>query len=119
MLDSVRRHVDQHVPAEDSIFIAPTTAMLYPVLRKETPVRSDFLVFPETDEAQEQIIQDLDTKHVRWALIDDLALDGRDDLRFRNTHPMVWNYIESYFETMPSTGIGEGRQLFRRVRHSG
>jgi len=119
MLDSLRLRVDQLVPAEDSIFIAPMTATLYPVLKRETPVRSDFLVYPEADAAQKQIIQDLESKPVRWALIDDVALDGRDELRFRNTHPLVWSYIESCFKTIPVVDIGQGRQLFRRVKHGG
>ena len=118
VLDRLTHYVEQHVAPKDPIFIAPITATLYPLLKKETPVRSDFLVYPETAETQEEIIRDLETRHVHWALIDDIALDGRDDLRFRNTHPLVWKYIETYFEIMPAVGIGEVRQLFRRVGHT-
>ena len=41
----------------------------------------------------------------------DAALDGRDELRFRNTHPLVQRYIEQNYKAAPDSTIA-GIQLY-------
>ncbi|QLC22270.1 hypothetical protein HFP51_08830 [Parasphingopyxis sp. CP4] len=100
---------------EDGIFVAPMAAMMYPILDLQTPVRSDFMHFPEGDAIQESVIADLEDQAVTWALIQDHALDGRDELRFRNTHRLVWRYLCDRFEIVEVPGLGRNWQLMKRI----
>ena len=38
-----------------------------------------------------------------FAFVFDLALDGHDHLRFRNTHPLIYRYIQDNFEQLPES----------------
>ena len=58
--------------------------------------------------------EELESKNVRWAIIDDGMLDNREDLRFRNTHPEVWRYIEKNFKPVTVRGLRENQTLFKR-----
>ena len=46
-----------------------------------------------------------------FLLVMDAALDGRDELRFRNTHPLVQRYIEQNYKAVPDSTIA-GIQLY-------
>jgi hypothetical protein len=35
-----------------------------------------------------------------FALVFDLPLDGREELRFKNTHPLIHQYVQDNFEPM-------------------
>jgi len=39
---------------------------------------------------------------IRFVILQDVAVDGRDDLRFRNTHPLMQRYIDERFERVQS-----------------
>ena len=49
------------------------------------------------------MISELKTHNVQWVILGDIALDGRDDLRFRNTHNLLWQYLmESFKPVFPN-----------------
>lgn len=116
LLRTLQEFVSANIAPEETIFIAPLLTTLYPVLKKKTPVRSDYMLFPESETAQHEIVGDLEKNLVNWALIQDAPQDGRDELRFRNTHALVWSYIEAQFEPLSIKGIGSTRQMYRRTR---
>lgn len=113
-VDGIRALVKKHLAAAEGLFIAPSSAMLYPILQIETPVRSDFMLFPETQSAQNEIIGDLEKNRVNWALTRDHAQDQRDELRFRNTHAKVWAYLDDNFERMHTDGLDAEWDFWRR-----
>lgn len=47
-----------------------------------------------------------------FVLVIDLALDGRDELRFRNTSPEIYRYIEDNFERI-AVSPNPAYQFFR------
>ncbi len=113
-IDAVRRLVDQHVAADDGLFIAPHSPGLYPILQRESPVYNSYMLFPETKVKQEKIIQNLIKHKVNWAILTDIALDGRDELRFRHTHSLVWEYLMINFEPMETPNLPSNEQFLRR-----
>jgi len=114
LLTHLKNAVEKHLHPDDSILIAPFTPGLYPILRKETPVRSDYLLHPEPTSFQNELIQDLEANHVNWALIQDHPLDGRDELRFKNTHAVLWDYLSAHFSASEIDGLGSGWRLLKR-----
>jgi hypothetical protein len=60
------------------------------------------------------IISDLIEHNVNWVILADVPLDGRDELRFRHTHPLVWQYIVTAFEPIEASGLPHNQKLFHR-----
>lgn len=114
LLTRVRELVAENLRPGDSIFIAPITPALYPILQVQTPLRSDFLLHRETEQVQKEAIQELESNHVNWALIQDLPLDGRDDLRFQNSHAVMWDYFCAHFTAYETGGLGSDWQFLKR-----
>jgi len=113
-LERLRTVMTQHVIDTEGIFIAPHAPGLYCVLQKDSPVWQTYFIFPEQAEDEEIMIEALRTKKIRWALVGDVALDGREELRFRHTHTLVWQYVRQEFEPVEVEGLPLHYQLFRR-----
>jgi hypothetical protein len=44
------------------------------------------------------MIQQLKDQHVSVIMLaGEAAVDGREDLKFRNTHPQLWQYIQNHY----------------------
>ncbi|WP_040950992.1 hypothetical protein [Gorillibacterium massiliense] len=84
----------------ENLFIAPHTPALYPILNLKAPLWDIYLLFPETEDRQRKQIQELKQNNVALVILGDIALDGRDDLRFRNTHPILWEYLNNNYKAI-------------------
>ena len=71
-----------------------------------------YFLFPETKERQKQIIEELDKKNVNWVILGDVPLDNRDELRFKNTHALVWQQLMQNFEVVET--LPYNHQLLHR-----
>lgn len=60
------------------------------------------------------MIEEMDREHVVWVLLEDVGADWRDDLRFRNTHRLMWEHIVHEFDVIPTEGLPPSYVLFRR-----
>ena len=100
--------------SDDSVFIAPRLPAYYPIMLRSAPVKEIYLTRKGSQEMQEAMREELESKNVRWAIIDDGMLDNREELRFRNTHPDVWRYIEENFKPVTVRGLRENQTLFKR-----
>ena len=119
-LDAVRSFVDATLDPEEPLFATPVLPGLYPTLGRRSPVYNTYPVYPETEEGQSRVIAELEAAGVRCALLVDLALDGREELRYRNTHPRVWQFLETEFDPVTVPGLPEGQQMYlRRASRSG
>jgi hypothetical protein len=98
---------------DEGFLIAPQTPALYPILNRLSPVWQVTYVFPLAEWRQQQMIADLERKRVNWVLLQDVPTDGRDELRFRYTHRLVWEYITKNFEVVPE-GLEADFSLFKR-----
>lgn len=85
--------------AEVGAFMAvPTLAWIYPVLRIDAPNYDIFPIHPATRSEQLRMIREIETEGVATVLVDVTALDNDDSLRFRATHPLVWDHLMATFE---------------------
>ncbi len=67
-----------------------------------------YFIFPATEERQEKMIRSLTNKEVNWAIVSNQPMDGREELRFSATHPLLWNY--SAGEVSPGRTVAASRQ---------
>jgi len=110
-IDTVKQLVAQHVGTNEEMLIVPHSPGLYAILKLKSPIRDTYLLVSKTIEIQEIFIQDLTKNRVNWVLIGDIALDGRDDLRFRHTHPLLWKYIMTNFESTETAKLPDNQQF--------
>ena len=105
---------DQRVKPDESILLAPHIPMLYPILERRSPIWDLYLLFPETPAREQEIISELQQTQTNWVILGDIALDGRDELRFKNTHPLTWQSFSDTFEAVPTDRLPENYQFLHR-----
>ena len=97
----------------DGLFAAPAYPALYALLGADAPVYDTFCLYPADNAAQQEMVQGIE-RSAATALVSDAPVDGRDELRFSRTHPLVWAYLSEHFERRETQGVGTAVTLFVR-----
>ena len=84
------------------------------MLQRKPAVYDIFSVYPATEEEENAMIDQLSKQPVSFALINNSQLDAREDLRFSNTHPKVWQYLNQTFTQLQEEGIPAEHVAFVR-----
>ena len=114
IIRSVMKIDRERVGPDQPLLIAPHWTTFYPILERKAPLWDIYFLFKETEKRQRQMIAELEEKAVDWAILGDVALDGREDLRFRNTHHLVWEHLMDDFEPVQAEGLPGNYQLLKR-----
>jgi hypothetical protein len=109
----LRRLKADFAPAGQSVFVAPLWPGAYALLGTKSPTWEIYMLSPKTAGFQRQEIARLAAARPAFALIIDYPLDGREELRYRNTHPLIEQYIESNFELVKSITTNPVLQVYR------
>ncbi len=72
----------------------------YPLLGRKSPMWEIYAIFPRSEGFQQMEIERIKAANPGFVLIFDFPLDGREALRFRNTHPLIHQYILDNFELL-------------------
>jgi len=115
-IDGVKDAVARHLDREDRILVVPYWPGFYPILEKTSPLWELYFLFPDSEERQLEKIAALEEKKVGWVFMGEEVVLRADGLSFRDTHPLLWEYIENHF-TAVSQGKGGvfGWMLMKRV----
>jgi hypothetical protein len=97
IIDTVKRATAYHVGAAP-LLVIPLWPGMYPILGKPAPLWEVYSLFPEPDARQRESIARLRRLGVDWVLVADVVPDPREDLRFRNTHPVLWEHFRADFD---------------------
>ena len=92
-IDLLRKLAATYAPAGETFIAAPFWPGAYAVLGRKAPMWEIYALFPASVADEQAEILRLKAANPRFAIILDLALDGRDELRFRTTHPLIYKYI--------------------------
>ena len=114
VIDTVSQINNQLVQQNEELLIAPHWPTLYPILQRKSPLWDIYFLFPETKDRQKQMIEELRHKNVNWIIIGDIPLDGRNELRFKNTHPLLWQHFLKDFEVIKTNSLPNNYQLLHR-----
>ncbi len=98
----------------DPLLAVPVLAELLPILDRRSAVYDTYCVYPANAQEQERMLRSIDEQHVRLAFVSEYGVDGRDDLRFPNSHPLVWARIESEFERLEVAELPPTFNVFYR-----
>jgi hypothetical protein len=113
-LETVRRTADELLAPGEMILVAPHWPAIYTVLGRESPVWETYFIFPEPEDRQRRMIVDLQRRNVALVLLGDLYLDGREDLHFSRTHPLVYRHVVERYEKVSVPGLPGWAHFFRR-----
>lgn len=93
------RQLDARFTAKDQAFVAtPFWPGAYALLQKKSPTWEIYSLFPRTESFEKKEIERIASAKPGFVLVLDIALDGREDLRFKNTHPLTHQYIINNFQ---------------------
>ena len=93
-LDLSRRHLAHG----GSLLALPNLPWLYAILGRRAPIYDIYAIFPASEAEQDRMLTSISQADVRVAFIANAPTDGREELRFSNTHPLVWRYIVATME---------------------
>jgi len=98
---------------DDRIFFAPSRAGFYPLFQRRSPSWWIYFFVPEATRAeQERLVEDL--ADVEWVLIVDVDISEKEELGFRLTHPLVWTFLTTSYQRVPTPELDPSHFLFRR-----
>ena len=114
IIDVVSTISAEFVGRDETLLVAPHWPGLYPILGRKSPLREIYFLFPSSAEQQRNAVQKLEDENTNWVILGDEAVDGRQELRFRSTHPLLWEHFQVDFEEVPMDGLPENYRLLRR-----
>ena len=95
LLNSVSAILASRAPG-DGFAAWPGFPGLYAIFNLDSPTWAIYPILPATLSEQQQMVSQLQANHVRWILMENAKLDGQENLRFSQTHPLVWNYLQTH-----------------------
>jgi hypothetical protein len=108
----LRQLVGEYAPKGQSFIAIPFVPGIYPLFERKAPTWETFPLFPRKKEFEHLEIERIKSAKPGFALVYDMALDGRDELRFRNTHPLINEYINRNFIRIPELS-NNNRHVFK------
>jgi hypothetical protein len=99
----LRRLADEYAADGRSFVAVPFWPGAYPLLEKKSPMLAIYALQPRSDAAQQLEIERIKAANPGFILLYDFPLDGREELRFRNTHPLVHQFFLDNFELFPDS----------------
>ncbi|MBI3480943.1 MAG: hypothetical protein HY016_11415 [Nitrosomonadales bacterium] len=104
---------DRYAPGERTFIAAPFWPGAYAALGRKAPMWEIYILFPRSVAFQLAEIERIKAANPGFVVIDDYALDGREDLRFRNSHPVIEQYIRDNFEPLVDPARNPAFQIYR------
>ncbi|GAB3781013.1 hypothetical protein [Dyella agri] len=92
----------RYVPSGGTLLAAPVWPGAYVLLGIRSPVQEIYPLFPRSDHFQMQEIGRLQQARPALVLIYDIGVDGREDLRYADTHPLIWSYLQTHYRQVES-----------------
>jgi hypothetical protein len=84
----------------------------YAVFARKSPMWDIYAIFPRSAGFQQREIQRIKQVNPGFVIVLDHAMDGREDLRFRNTHPLIDRYVKENYESLSDAGSNSPLQVY-------
>lgn len=94
----IRQLEAQYAPNGRSFVVAPLWPGAYALLDRRSPMWESYALFKRTEAFEKGEIARIEAAQPGFVFIFDHALDGHDELRFKNTHPLTHAYVVEHFE---------------------
>lgn len=102
-VELLRKLADRFAGDGQSFIVTPFWPGAYALLARKSPTWEIYALFPRSETFEKKEIERIRAAEPSFAFVLDFPLDGRDELRFRNTHPIIHQYILDNFELLPNS----------------
>lgn len=102
---------------DEPIFFAPHMPGLYAFTGRRSPTKQIYFIFPATPDEDRALLAELEASNVQWVMLHDYPLDGRDDLRFRSTNPIVFESFRKNFRPVKIDTLPPDMIVLQRIPH--
>ncbi|MFL1557105.1 hypothetical protein [Pseudomonas sp. O11] len=99
----LRDLTDRYAPAGKAVLVLPFWPGAYPLLGRHAPLWEIYALSPRSEDFQRAEIERIRKANPGFALVFNMAMDGREELRFSNSHRLIDAYIRSHFEVVPTS----------------
>jgi hypothetical protein len=99
----LRKLADEYAPGARSFIATPFWPGAYALLERKSPMWAIYALHRRNEADQRSEIERIEAAAPGFILLYDFALDGREELRFRNTHPLIHQYIIENYELLPNS----------------
>ncbi len=97
----VRQLTEEYAPNGETFIATPFWPGAYALMERRSPMWEIYALFPRPEAFEKKEIERIKAATPSFAFVFNMALDGREDLRFKNTHPLIYQYILNNFESVP------------------
>lgn len=80
------------------VLVLPFWPGAYPLLDRQAPLWEIYALSPRDEKFQRAEIARIKKADPGYVLVFDMPMDGREELRYSNSHPIIDDYIRSHFE---------------------
>ncbi|MBZ0072515.1 MAG: hypothetical protein K8I04_12425 [Gammaproteobacteria bacterium] len=109
----LRQMADEYAANGRSFIVAPFWPGAYALLERRSPMWEIYALVPRPELFEKKEIERIKASEPGFALVLDMPLDGREELRFKNTHPLIYQYILNNFEPVPHSH-SSAYQIYRK-----
>jgi hypothetical protein len=94
----LKRAVELYAANGRSFVAAPLWPGAYALFKRKSPMRETYALVPRGSEFERREIERIKLAKPGFVVIVNIPLDGREELRFRNTHPLIEQFIRDNFD---------------------
>jgi hypothetical protein len=107
---------EQYAPGNRTFVVTPFWPGAYAALGRKSPMWENYALFPRSETFQQAEIERIKAANPGFVVVLDFAIDGRDDLRFRITHPIIEQYIRENFVPVYGYDQNPEYQTYRNMQ---
>lgn len=113
----LRQLAERFSPNGRTFLAVPFWPGAYALLERPSPMWEIYALFPRSSDFEKKEIDRIRAANPGFVVVMDFPLDGREELRFKRTHPLIHGYILNHFDSVQHAG-GPGYQIYaaRRVK---
>ncbi|MYN15032.1 hypothetical protein GSY71_17995 [Pusillimonas sp. TS35] len=94
----LRKLANEFAPNGRSFVVTPFWPGAYALLERRSPTWEIYALFTRSEAFENQEIERIKASNPGFVLVFDFPLDGREELRFKNTHPLTYQFILENFD---------------------
>jgi len=102
-----------------SFLVTPFWPGAYALLERKSPIWEIYALFPRSEAFQQQEIARIAVADPGFILIVDQPLDQQERLRFRNTHPLIDQYIRDQYRLLENISENPAYRIYAGNRTPG
>jgi hypothetical protein len=94
----LRKLAEEFAPNGRSFVATPFWPGAYALLERRSPMWEIYALFSRSEAFENREIERIEAANPGFIFVFDLPLDGREELRFKNTHPLTHRFILENFD---------------------